>query len=179
MKKKFSYFISFFISIIIIFTFIYFFYNIKFPINYVGYINKYSTRYNLEPEIVASLINAESSYIATSVSSSGAVGLMQILPSTAEYISELIKEEFDLKKLYEPETNIKYGCFYLNYLYKKFTFDKEVLSAYNAGETIVFSWLKDVNLSKNGKTLDKIPYQVTNSYVNKILNTKKYYLGRV
>ena len=116
MKNKLTYFRSVFISIIAIFTCIYFFYHVKFPLSYVNYIRQYSTKYNLEPEMVVSLINAESSFIPNSVSSSGAVGLMQILPSTAEYISKLINEEFDLKKLYEPETNIKYGCFYLNYL---------------------------------------------------------------
>ena len=179
MKKKFAYFISFFISICIIFSFIYFFYNVRYPLNYVSYIKKYSNEYNIQPEMVASLINAESSYIPTAVSKSGAVGLMQILPSTAEYIAKLLNESYEAENLYKPEINIKYGCFYLNYLYKKFNNEKVVLCAYNAGETIVFNWLKNINLSKNGKTLDIIPYQVTNNYVNKILNTKKYYLGRV
>ena len=86
---------------------------------------------------------------------------------------------FELEKLYDPETNIRYGCFYLNYLYKKFDIESVVLCAYNAGETTVLNWLKNIDLSNDGKNLTKIPYQVTNNYVIKILKTKKYYLGRV
>ena len=85
---------------------------------------------------------------------------------------------FEKMNLYEPKTNIKYGCFYLKYLAKKFKTEKEILCAYNAGETTVLMWLKNDSLSDDGKLLKEIPYAVTKAYAEKIIKNKKYYLNR-
>lgn len=178
--KRMFIFISFFICLLLIIVFIYFFYNIKFPIKYKDQIAKYSKEYNLSASLVASVINSESSFNKNAVSKAGAIGLMQIIPSTAEYICDLLNEEFFIENLYNPEKNIKYGCFYLRYLKNKFVDEKTTLCAYNAGETIVFNWLKDKNISSDGICLDgKIPFNVTKNYANNIIKNKKYYLGRV
>lgn len=156
------------------------YFNIKYPLKYKNEILKYSSVYDLNPAFVASLINAESSFNSNAVSHKGAVGLMQILPSTAEYISKLINDEsFSTNNLFDPETNIKYGCFYLSYLKNRFYFEREVLCAYNAGETIVSGWLKNKDLSYNGKQLNIIPYSVTQNYVNKIMEGKKHYTRKI
>jgi len=176
MKRK-TYFISFFICIVLIFSFLIVYYQVNYPLRYKEYILTYSKEYSLKPELVASLINAESSFNEKALSSSGAIGLMQILPSTGEYIASLLKEDFTAINLYDPEKNIKYGCFYLIYLNKKFNSEKEVLCAYNAGETTVFMWLKNDSLSQDGKSLDSIPYKVTKNYTEKIIKNKKYYLN--
>ncbi len=178
--KRTFYFISFFISICLIIIFIYCFYNIKYPIKYKDEIVKYSSEYGLSSSLVASVINSESSFNKNATSNAGAIGLMQIIPSTAEYICDLLNEEFFIENLYDPEKNIKYGCFYLRYLKNKFIDENTTLCAYNAGETIVFNWLKDKNISSNGISLDgKIPFNVTKNYANNIIKNKKYYLGRV
>ena len=177
MKRK-IYFISFFICLFFIFSFIFAYYQIKYPLKFKEYILSYSEEYSLKPELVASLINAESSFNKNAVSSSGAIGLMQILPSTGEYIANLLGENFEEIDLYEAKTNIKYGCFYLNYLKNKFNTEKEILCAYNAGETTVLMWLKNESLSNDGKNLNSIPYKVTKAYTEKIINNKKHYLNR-
>ena len=178
-RKKILFFISFFISIISIFIFCLVYNEVYYPINYKNYILKYSEKYNLQPELVASVINTESSFNKNAKSSKGAIGLMQILPSTGLYIAEMLKEDFCVNKLYDPETNIKYGCFYLNYLGTKFKNNKVVLSAYNAGETTVSLWLKNKSLSKDGFSLQSIPYKGTSNYVEKIIRGAKFYINRV
>lgn len=177
MKRK-IYFISFFICVFLIFFFVFIFYSVKYPLKYKDEILFYSQEYNLKPELVASLIEAESSFNEKATSSSGAIGLMQILPSTGKYIAGLLNDDFEKMNLYEPKTNIKYGCFYLNYLTKKFNTEREILCAYNAGETIVLMWLKNDSLSEDGKLLKEIPYKVTKNYTEKIIKNKKYYLNR-
>lgn len=178
-KRK-IYFISFFLSLILIFVSVFLFYQIRYPVKYQDTIKVYSARYGLDNELVASLINEESSFKANSKSNKGAVGLMQILPSTAEYIAtNLLKEEYDKENLLNPETNIRYGCCYLNYLRNKFDDERTFLCAYNAGETNVIKWLNDKNLSENGRKIDNIPYLATQTYVNKIIKGKKYYLKRL
>ena len=177
-KKK-IYTISFFVVMALLLISAGLFYQIKYPVKYQDTINFYSQKYNLDNKLVASLINEESSFDVNSVSKSGAVGLMQILPSTAEYIAGMLKEDYKTINLKNPTTNIKYGCFYLNYLRQKFSDEKTVLCAYNAGETVVLKWLSNEIYSKDGEKLDDIPYEVTNNYVNKIILGKKHYIKRI
>lgn len=177
--KNITYFLSVVVTIILVLAFNFLYFNVKYPLKYKREIIKYSNEYNLQPTFVASVINAESSFNTNATSKKGAIGLMQILPSTANYIASMLNEEFSTKNLYNPETNIKYGCYYLNYLSNKFYSATEVLCAYNAGESIVRSWLKDTNLSKDGKTLKTIPYNVTKNYTQKIIQNQKYYMCRI
>ncbi len=178
-KKKFGYVFAFFLSIAVICIGMFAFYQIKYPLKYSEYIIKYSNEYSLDKELVASLINEESSFVSSAVSKKGAIGLMQILPSTGEYIASQLNENFYNEKLFDPETNIRYGCYYLNYLRDKFVDEKVYLSAYNAGETTVNFWLANKDISKDGVTLNKIPYSVTADYTNRILMGKKHYRGRI
>jgi len=179
-NKKFIYIISFFVLIGALLCFLFFFYNLKYPVKYKDTISFYSKEYNLDKNVVSSIINEESSFNSRAISSSGAIGLMQIMPSTAKFIAnEILHEEYNREKLFLPETNIKYGCCYLNYLNKKFNGEKEVLCAYNAGEGLVRSWLNGREYSDDGKTLSEIPYKETNDYYTKVMNGKKHYVGRV
>ena len=175
------YFISFFLFVLFIFIFIFIIFNIRYPLRYKEAINYYSAKYNISAELVASLINEESSFLSNSKSNKGAIGLMQILPSTAEYIAtQLLHEEYnDSSILYNPDDNIKYGCCYIAYLKSKFKDEISMLCAYNAGETTVLRWLKEDSLSRDGVTLSNIPYAVTKNYVNKIIRGKRYYLKRI
>lgn len=177
-KKK-IYTISFFVVLALLLGCAGLFYQFKYPIKYKETISFYSAKYNLDSKLVASLINAESSFNPEAISTSGAIGLMQILPSTGEYIASILGEDYKAINLKDPTTNIKYGCFYLNYLSKKFSEEKTLLSAYNAGETVVSKWLKNEIYSKDGRNLDNIPYPVTKNYVEKIITGKKHYLKRV
>lgn len=132
------------------------------------------TKTEIDQNLVFAIIKAESSFNPNKISHKGAIGLMQIMPDTAKYISEVFfsNMEYDL---YSPKDNILFGVTYLLYLTEKFKDEKTALAAYNAGEGRTKSWLLDKNYSLNGKTIDIIPYKETENYVKKVLFYKKIY----
>ena len=145
------------------------------PIKYQNLIIETSLKYNLDPKVVASLINVESSYETNAKSNKNAIGLMQIKLATASYIAALNNEVSPTEKdLYLPEINIKFGCMYLQYLNKKFKDIYTSLAAYNAGETRVRNWLNST-YSTNGISLEFIPYKETENYVKRVKNNLKFY----
>ena len=147
-----------------------------YPYNYKEYVEKYSNEYNLDPLLVLSVIKAESKFKENSTSSKGAKGLMQIMDSTGQWISSNIEISYFLPHmLYDPEINIKMGCWYLNNLIEQFGNVDTALAAYNAGSGNVSQWLQDSEYSKDGETLYNIPFAETKKYVDKIkVNYKMY-----
>lgn len=127
------------------------------------------------PALVFAVIKAESGFRADAVSGAGAVGLMQLLPSTAEYICECEGMTFEVERLTEEEYNVTLGCLYLKYLLKRFPVEETAVAAYNAGEGTVAEWLKNKRYSHDGKSLFAIPYPETRDYVKKIAKFKKIY----
>ena len=90
------------------------------PIKFQNEIIEISKKFNLEPSLIASLINVESSYNPQAKSSKNAIGLMQIKLDTANYIAELNnKNPLTENELFTPKINIEFGCMYLQYLNKK------------------------------------------------------------
>jgi len=168
-KILFVIFIAFFVSNL--------FLRLMYPVNYGDYIEKYSKNFGVDPYLVAAIINVESKYDEDARSHKDARGLMQISLVTGEWaFTELNIDGYTLDKLYEPETNIMVGCWYLNVLQEEFNGDlRLVLAAYNGGSGNVSKWLKDEKYSKDGKTLDRIPYKETEEYVNKVLRYNEIY----
>ncbi|KOA20159.1 soluble lytic murein transglycosylase precursor [Clostridium homopropionicum DSM 5847] len=154
-----------------------------YPLNYKEYIETYSNEYNLNPLFVAAVIKAESNFQVDAVSKRDARGLMQITPSTAKWAASKLRiDNFDINSLYDPELNIKIGCWYLNDLCKEFGTDTTViLAAYNGGRGNVNKWLSNKEYSKDGKKLDYIPFKETDQYVKKIevnYNIYKFLYGQ-
>ena len=113
------------------------------------------------------------------MSSAGAVGLMQLMPDTAEWVAHKYKEDgagYSFDKLYDPETNIRYGTWYLGYLSRRFDGDAtKIVCAYHAGQGNVDSWLKNPQYSADGVTLDVIPTQDTATYASRVLRARDVY----
>lgn len=147
--------------------------HVLYPLKYKEEILAYSTLYNLDPLLVSSLINVESSFNKNAVSNKGAKGLMQLTDSTATYIAVMLGEDFF--DLFDAKTNIRYGSFYLSYLLNKFGNVKTALASYNAGEGNVKSWLKNPNYSDDGITLKNIPFIETDNYLKKIYKSLEKY----
>lgn len=131
---------------------------------------KYSFQYSIDTNLVLAVIKAESNFKEKAVSPKGAMGLMQIMPNTGKFIAGKIGEEFVESSLADFETNIKYGTYYLSYLYKKFSDLDCILASYNAGEGNVSYWL--TKYSDDGVHLNEIPFEETAKYVEKV---KLYY----
>ena len=152
-----------------------------YPLRYKTEINTAAKLYNVNNALIASVINAESGYRPNVVSKKGAIGLMQILPTTAEWVAGKINMEFTEDTLKDPSSNILIGAYYLRYLLNKFGDTKTALIAYNAGEGNVQGWLGVKEYSANGNEgviLTKCPYPATNKYVEKVLNGTKFYKHR-
>ena len=145
----------------------------QYPVEYQDYITACARENNIPPAYAAAVILAESSYRPDAVSYADARGLMQILPSTGKWIAGKFDEDFSEEMLFDPHTNIKYGCWYLGFLMNRYGGDMRCSSsAYHAGQGNVDKWLKNPEYSADGAHLDVIPYESTDTYVNRIL---KYY----
>lgn len=128
----------------------------------------YSKTYELSPALVLAVIKTESGFRPNAVSEAGAVGLMQLMPETFLYLStEKLKETHRKDALFDPEVNLRFGCYYLSYLFERFDDLTTVIAAYNAGEGRVAAWLEDPLLSKNGKLIS-IPFDETAAYVKNV-----------
>lgn len=148
-------------------------------ITYQPLIERYAAEYNLRPAFVAAIIRNESSFRTDAESSVGARGLMQLMPDTAEWIAGKIGDSnYSFDHLYDAETNIRYGCWYLNYLSKLFRGDAVLVSsAYHAGQTTVTRWLSDKGISSDGVTIpvDKLPDGPTKQYAGRVTTSYGIY----
>lgn len=154
----------------------YYLYNMAYPLKYGETITKYAAMYHIDEHLVMSIVNAESRYDKDAVSSQGAAGLMQITKSTAEWIAKSMGDKsFTVDKLRDPETNIRMGCWYFDYLSKKFAATELVLAAYNAGPGNVNDWLDKSIISKDGTDYEKMPFKETGKYVKKVIADEKMY----
>ena len=150
---------------------------VRYPLKYKNYIMIHAETYNLQPELVASVINVESSFDKDAVSSSGAIGLMQVLPSTAEEVADKLNySSFQVEDLLTEYKNIEIGCYYLRYLLDYFDENLyNALASYNAGLNNVNTWLGSSKYSEDGEHLTSTPYKETNEYIEKIYkNMEKY-----
>ncbi len=154
----------------------YILYEVLFPLQYKDIIDEYSSEYDIDAYLMMAMINTESDFDKEAVSPVGAKGLMQLTESTAKWIAEIVGDtDFVVDDLYDPETNIKMGSWYINYLKEKFDTTELVLAAYNAGPGNVNQWLNDSTISKDGKDYSNIPFEETRDYVKKILREEKIY----
>lgn len=148
---------------------------VAYPEKYKEHVFYYAHEYELDPYLVFSIMKSESGFDKNAASHKSAIGLMQITEETAEWIaSKTGEQEYDLA---DPETNIRFSCWYLQHLAETFSGDWRVmLAAYNAGSGNVSKWLADPRYSKDGKTLDEIPFGETKRYVNRVFNNYKIYI---
>lgn len=145
----------------------------QFPLKYESTIVKYAGEYGLDPYFVCAMIDTESDFNEDAVSEDGAQGLMQIMPETSEWIAgKLAVSDYDI---FDPDTNIMFGCWYLRFLKDRFSGEEQLMiAAYNAGHNKVEQWLAE-GYSKDGTKLDEIPYEETKKYVDKVTRAYEEY----
>ena len=138
-----------------------------YPLEYEAEIREESRRNGLEPALVAAVIYQESSFVPDSRSNEGAVGLMQLLPSTARFVADLPRRPSPPPdELLDPAVNIAYGTRYLRYLVERHGDVRLALAAYNAGESNVSDWLAAARAE--GRALrvpEDLPFPETREFV--------------
>lgn len=139
-----------------------------YPREFETFVIKYSQEFDVPEALIYSVILAESNFDPDAKSHVGAIGLMQLMPDTLDWLSRLLGETAPTGDIADPETNIKYGTYYLRHLMDRFDSWDTAIAAYNAGHGRVTNWLTDSRYSDDGVNLKNIPYEETRNYVNRI-----------
>jgi soluble lytic murein transglycosylase len=138
-----------------------------YPLKYGAIVRGHARNYRLDPALLAAVIYQESKFRPGVKSSSGAIGLMQLLPDTAKGIAiHTGGTRFRVSDLYDPELNVRYGSWYLRHLLDKYGDERTALAAYNAGQENVDEWRRE----------DKgIAFSETRHYVKRVERLKTLY----
>ena len=124
-----------------------------YPFRYEQIVRGHARNYQLDPALLAAVIYQESKFKADARSQSGAIGLMQLLPATAQGIAvHTGGTRFRTSDLYNPEINVRYGAWYLRHLLEKYGDERTALAAYNAGQDNVDHWRADGGGIRFGET---------------------------
>ena len=147
--------------------------------DYKEYVQKYAQEYNVDENLIYALIKAESNFNSNAKSSKDAIGLMQLMESTAQDVCkktdlQISSDELS-EKLLEPDININIGTKYLSILIQKYGNIEIAITAYNAGIGTVDNWIEKGIINSDGSNVENIPYKETNNYVRKILRDYKIY----
>lgn len=147
-----------------------------FPLDYWPLLQKYAKQHNLDPYLVAALVAQESNFDPVVRSHANAYGLMQILPGTGrQYARKLGVRPFSTRRLTEAELNVRLGTQIFADSIRKFGGVHFALAAYNAGDSRVVRWQREMPGLPQDEFIDAIPFPETQNYVKRILGTAEDY----
>lgn len=148
-----------------------------YPQKYKELVEEYSRQNGLDPMLVYAVIKCESGFDPDALSSKDAKGLMQITDDTFAWVQTKAEpnEELPPERLFDPETNIKFGTLLLSLHKAEFASDELALAAYHAGRGSVNKWLSDDAYTHDGESLHTVPYADTSAYIEKVIKTKAAY----
>lgn len=148
-----------------------------YPKAYEPLVMDVAARNRVDPLFVYSIMREESTFRRGAVSRSGAIGLMQLMPFTAERMMPK-KGRFDVRDLTEPRYNIEAGVNYLGFLSKMFKRNLyRTAASYNAGEEAVLRWDARSSGLSDEEFVEEIPYRETLDYVRKVMRSYWIYTG--
>ena len=140
---------------------------LRYPLRYESIIRAHGRNYRLDPALIAAVIYQESRFRPHVRSSSGAIGLMQLLPETAKGIAlRTGGTRFRVDDLLDPELNVRYGSWYLRHLLDRYGDVRFALAAYNAGQRNADRW------RANGGEID---FPETRAYVARVQDLRETY----
>jgi soluble lytic murein transglycosylase len=138
-------------------------------------IKRWSAANKLDPMLVSALIHQESLFQPQARSPKNALGLMQLLPSTARRMAKQSKVGYSQGRLFDPDYNIRLGTVYFAGLQKQFGTFEAALAAYNAGEDRVIAWTAGPPYRETAEFVDSIPFTETRQYVEIIARNATIY----
>ena len=150
--------------------------------NLSSLIDAAARKYNVDPKLVSAVAEVESGGDQDAASSAGAVGVMQLMPDTAEWIAGKLRiDNYGFDMMEEPKYNVRFGCWYLNYLSTLFNGNPLcVVCAYHAGQGEIASWLANPLYSTDGVTLnaDNLPEGPTKQYAGRVIRDYGIYQAK-
>jgi soluble lytic murein transglycosylase len=142
---------------------------------YIDYIQSSARKRQINPLLVISVMRQESKFDPETKSSVGALGLMQVMPSTAQFAAEKI--DLNSYELIYPADNIKLGTWYLAHVHDQVNNDTLLaVAGYNAGPGNVSKWVKEIGLGDPDEFVENIPFDETQGYVRNVLGNYWNYL---
>ncbi|WP_230874806.1 transglycosylase SLT domain-containing protein [Methylomonas sp. LL1] len=145
--------------------------DLRFPLAFISQIQHNANQQNLDPALIFALIRQESAFDEFAGSSAGAVGLMQLMPKTAQQIAGEFNENWSNDfNLLNPDINLRFGSFYFKKVLNQF--DGNVVlaaAAYNAGVNRVKQWLPKTQSLPADIWIETIPYKETRGYVSSVI----------
>ncbi len=150
-----------------------------YPLGYSGSLREAAGENGLPASLVAAVVREESRFRPGAVSPKGALGLMQLMPSTAEWIAvSLGEDDFEIGDLLEPETNLRMGCWYLAHLVEVFDGSEiPAIAAYNGGVGRVAGWIGEDVWDGSAQHLEDIPTPETREFLRRVLASRRIYRG--
>jgi soluble lytic murein transglycosylase len=148
-----------------------------YPIVFKDSVDSASNAYTISPNLIFAIMREESRYNETAYSPAGAVGLMQLMPSTAMKLAKKCGIEIkDNEEILIVNTNINLGAKYLKILVDDFNSLPPAIASYNAGRVIVKTWLNRGNYKSADEFIEDIPYMETRNYVKRVIRSYFQYL---
>ena len=132
-----------------------------------------AARNELSPYLLAAVARSESRFDPAATSRRGAVGMMQVMPSTGRYVAHSVREGA-ASALRRPGASVEIGARYLRQLAQEFSSDTAALAAYNGGEANVQRWIA-AGVWRPGEPLARIPYPETRDFVARVERTALWY----
>jgi len=146
-----------------------------YPLKFEGLILRQAARHDLEPALLAAIVYEESKFNRASRSEAGAVGLMQLMPSTAEWASKKLGRPELAADLIEPGANLVLGSWYFRRLLDRYHSVALALAAYNGGQRNLDRWLGENSGRGRDEVIDHIPFVETREFVRRVERSRKIY----
>lgn len=148
--------------------------DLLYPAAYMQEVQDAAREYDIDPMLLLAVMREESRFASDARSVAGAMGLLQLMPATAQKVAKsarVITNGNGNGYLYDPRTNIRLGAYYLKQLLARFGSAPMAIAAYNAGENAVSKWLKEGGYTEPDEFIEDIPYNETRNYVKKVLTS--------
>lgn len=151
--------------------------SMSYPVQAIELARECSDAQLTDPYLIASIMREESAFNPEAMSRAGAMGMMQLMPSTARFIAKkTAAPDFKTSELLISHTNIRLGSRYLDYLLG--IFDGNIIqavAAYNAGPGAVRTWTQKYS-NEPDEFIESIPYPETREYTKRVISTYDRYL---
>jgi len=155
-----------------------------YPTDYEEYVTKYSTQYNVEPAFIYAVIKTESGFDPKAESEVGARGLMQLMEEAFTWLKSRMGDtrQITFDAMYDAETNIQYGTYYLSFLLQHYDNNKDLAAAaYHGGIGTVDGWIEQGIIDPKNVDVEKIPQSndKTAEYVRRIRKAYNKYVEKL